>query len=230
MTAKAVSAPHVITLNFHGVGEPTRSLEPGEERFWITPENFHRVLDVAIAHKRYVEFTFDDGNESDHRIGLPALLARQARARFFVITDRIGMPGSLSSTQMLDLAESGMGIGTHGASHRPWTELARTGELRRELIESSQTLQQIVGRPTRHAALPHGLYDRAVLDELRVHDFLRVYTLDEGWSRARPWLRNRYSILRTDTADSIRRLLDSPNRAAGLWPLRPIRQAVKKWR
>lgn len=230
MSAKAVSAPRVITLNFHGIGEPQRSLEPGEERFWITPENFHRVLDVAIAHKRYVEFTFDDGNESDHRIGLPALLARQARARFFIVTDRIGMPGSLSSQQILDLADSGMGIGTHGTSHRPWTELARTGELRCELIESSQTLQHIVGRPTRHAAFPHGLYDRAVLYELGVHDFLRVYTLDGGWSRARPWLRHRYSILRTDTADSIRRLLDSPTRATGLWPMRPIKRAVKRWR
>lgn len=230
MNAKAVSAPRVITLNFHGIGDPGRALEPGEERFWITPENFHRILDAALAHRRHVEFTFDDGNESDHRIGLPALLERRALARFFVITNRIDTPGSLSSAQILDLAQSGMGLGTHGASHRPWTELAHNGELRCELIESSQILQQLVGRPTRHAAFPQGLYDRAVLSELRAHDFLRVYSVDEGWSHARRWLRTRYSVIRTDTADSIRRLLDSPNRTAGSWPVRPIKQAVKRWR
>lgn len=230
MTAKAVTAPRVITLNFHGIGEPGRELEPGEERFWITPENFHRILDVALAHRRYVEFTFDDGNESDHSIGLPALLERRAHARFFIITDRIDTPGLLSSAQILELAQAGMGLGTHGASHRPWTELARIGELRCELLTSTGALQQIVGRPTRHAAFPQGMYDRAVLSELRAHDFLRVYSVDEGWARAGSWMRTRYSVIRTDTAESIRRLLDSPNTTAGRWPLRPIKQAVKRWR
>jgi hypothetical protein len=37
-------------------------------------------------------------------------------------------------------------------------------------------------------------------------------------------------VIRDDTADSIRALLDSPNLTAGRWPVRPIKQAVKRWR
>lgn len=230
MTAKAVSAPRVITLNFHGIGAPERDLEPGEERFWISEENFHDILDTAIAHRRYVEFTFDDSNVSDFEIGLPALLDRRLHARFFVITDRIGAPGSLSTDQIVELAQSGMTFGTHGASHRPWTQLAAENALRSELTASAKALQDIIGRPTRYAAFPQGLYNRAVLDELRSHDFLRVYSVDEGWAHAKSWMRTRYSVIHRDTGDSIRTLLDSPNTTAGRWPMRPIRQAVKRWR
>jgi peptidoglycan/xylan/chitin deacetylase (PgdA/CDA1 family) len=230
MTAQAISSSRVITLNFHGIGAPERDLEPGEERFWITPDDFHAILDVALAHRRYVEFTFDDANASDYRIGMPALLDRRAHARFFVITDRIDAPGSLSSEQIVELAQAGMGFGTHGASHRPWPQLAQDGQLRSALALSSQALQDIIGRPTRYAAFPQGMYDRAVLTELRNHDFLRTYSVDEGWSHSKSWLRTRYSVIRDDTADSIRALLDSPNLTAGRWPVRPIKQAVKRWR
>ncbi|MEW1976059.1 polysaccharide deacetylase family protein [Microbacterium profundi] len=230
MSAKSASAPRVITLNFHGIGTPRRDLEPGEERFWITPENFHSILDTALAHRRHVEFTFDDANESDFEIGMPALLERRVQARFFVITDRIDTPGSLTSDQIIELAQSGMGFGTHGASHRPWPELAREGELHRELITSTGALQDIIGRPTRYAAFPQGLYDRAVLSELRRHDLLRAYSVDEGWSHAKSWLRTRYSVIHSDTVNSIRNLLDAPNLTAGRWPMRPIKQAVKRWR
>lgn len=228
--AKSVSAPRVITLNFHGIGAPNRELEPGEERFWITEDDFHGILDVAIAHRRHVEFTFDDANESDYAIGLPALQQRRVQARFFVITDRIGSRGSLKATQITEMSQSGMGFGTHGASHRPWPELARNGELHGELVASSRILQDLSGRPTRHAAFPQGLYSRAVLAELRRHGFLHVYSVDEGWARSKSWLRTRYSVIESDTPDSIRSLLDSPNLTAGRWPVRPARQAVKRWR
>ncbi|WP_344092922.1 polysaccharide deacetylase family protein [Microbacterium deminutum] len=220
----------MITLNFHGIGTPRRVLEPGEERFWITHDQYLQVLDVALAHSRRVEITFDDANESDYELGLQALLDRGIAARFFIITDRIGEDGSLSAGQLAEMAACGMTFGTHGASHRPWTDLARTGELSGELNDSSSRLTRIVGEAIKHAAFPQGLYNRAVLKELRARKFTRAYSVDEGWSREHEWLRTRYSVIHSDTAATVARLLDSPTLTSDPWPLRPAKQALKRWR
>ena len=55
---------------FHGIGTPRRPLEPGEERYWITADAFHAILD-AIAEAPGIRISFDDGNASDLDIGLP---------------------------------------------------------------------------------------------------------------------------------------------------------------
>lgn len=219
-----------VILNFHGIGDPGREMEPGEERFWVCADRFHDILQAALAHPRPVAFTFDDGNASDVRVGLPALIDADARAHFFIITDRIGTAGSLSADEIARLASHGMHIGTHGATHLPWTELAQRGDLREELDASTRRLSDIVGAPISHAAFPRGMYNRAVLTELRARGFSRAYSVDEGSSRPAAWLQTRYSVIHTDTAESIRALLQSPNRTTGRWPLRTVKRAVKRWR
>src|SRR5262245_37351617 len=47
-----------INLTFHGIGEPRRSLEPGESDFWVGHEQFVSLLD-AVADRRDVRITFD---------------------------------------------------------------------------------------------------------------------------------------------------------------------------
>lgn len=219
-----------VILNFHGIGEPERPMEPGEERFWISAAAFEEILDAAIAHPRRVQITFDDANASDYAVALPALRSRGIRARFFVITDRIGRPGSLGTEQLVEMARSGMRFGTHGASHRPWPELARAGRLHDELIGSASRLGGIIGEPIDHAAFPQGLYDRTTLAELRRTGFPHLYSVDEGWNRTSATVRTRYSVIHTDTAASIRQLLDRPMRTSAPWPVRPVKQAVKRWR
>ncbi|WP_083199557.1 polysaccharide deacetylase family protein [Microbacterium oleivorans] len=220
----------VMILNFHGIGTPGRMLEPGEERFWVTADRFHEILDTAVRHHRRVQITFDDANASDHEVALPALRDRGIHARFFVITDRIGATGSLDAAQLVDLARHGMKFGTHGATHRPWPELAKAGTLHGELIGSAMRLGAIVGEPIAHAAFPQGLYDRRVLGELRRSGFPNVYSVDEGWNRGSAAMRTRYSVIHSDDAASIRALLDRPTRTTRRWPARALTRAVKRWR
>jgi len=57
-----------------------------------------------------------------------------------------------------------------------------------------------------------------------------VYSVDEGWSRGSAHLRSRYSVIHTDTAASIGRLLDRPTVTTDRWPVRSMKLAVKRWR
>lgn len=219
----------VATLCLHGVGSPGRAIEDGEERFWITPERLHETLDVVAASPRPVELTIDDGNASDHSEILPALIERGLHATFFIVTDRIGQPGSLTSSQIRELHEAGMGVGIHGATHSPWRDLS-DAELDRELSAAGKALADVVGARIRLAACPRGSYDRRVVAALRRHGYERMYTVDGGASRPSAWARTRYTMTRFDTADDIAEWIRRPHGSLVTRMTRAGRGAVKRWR
>ncbi len=160
-------ARHTTTINicFHGVGTPERDLERGEDAYWITEDRYREIVD-EIATWPSVAISFDDGNASDASIALEPLVQRGLQATFFVLAGRIDKPGSLATAQIHELSSAGMGIGSHGMDHVPWTSLDE-GSRGRELVEAREVLSTIVDRPISDAACPLGRYDRSVLAELR---------------------------------------------------------------
>lgn len=230
MSRSSTAERRVQTICFHGIGHPERDLEPGEERFWIEPARYADILAAIREHPRGAEITFDDGNASDAELGLPALVESRLSARFFIITDRIDQRGSVSAAQLRELKAAGMTFGTHGASHRPWPALANARLLDDELVRSRERLTALVGGPITQAAMPQGLYNRAVLNALRHHRFTRAYSVDEGWSNRKSWLRTRYSVIHSDTPESITALLNNPNLTAPATPVRAAKLLLKRWK
>lgn len=219
----------LATLCLHGVGRPGRRLEEGENRFWISRQTLDGILDAVLASDRPVELTVDDANASDYDEILPALLERNLTATFFVITDRIGTPGSLTGEQIQVMAEAGMTFGFHGATHAAWRELS-DHELDGELGNSAARLAAITGLRVRVAACPRGSYDRRVVAALRRHGYERMYTVDGGASRVGSWVRTRYTITRFDTAESIAAWIANPRGATVQHTIRVTRSLLKRWR
>jgi len=193
---------HVINFCFHGVGAPRRELEPGEDLYWVGPDQFLRLLDELVTWPAS-RLSFDDGNASDVETALPALIERGLTADFFVLAARLGMPGSLDEEAVRELRRHGMGIGTHGMSHRSWRGLdAATRTL--ELVAARERLSEVVNAPVDAAACPLGRYDRRLLAELRRLRYNRVFTSDRRPARPGAWLQPRYSARQPDTAHSLR--------------------------
>jgi peptidoglycan/xylan/chitin deacetylase (PgdA/CDA1 family) len=198
-----------VNLCFHGVGEPERELEPGEDVYWIGADLFDDVLDIAAAHGD-IGLSFDDGNDSDHRIGLPALQARGLSASFFPIAQRIDIEGSMGTAQLRELVDAGMSVGTHGMRHQSWKGLS-DNDLREELVTARAAISRAAGVQILQAACPLGRYDRRVLSKLHRLGYSRVFTSDRARARNGSWLQPRFSIRHDDTPDSVRRLLgDTP--------------------
>lgn len=217
----------VINVCFHGVGEPRRELEPGEDAYWITAEMFGRILDDVRNWPARVRLSFDDGNASDAEIGLPALVERGLHADFFVLAGRLGTPGSLDDDGVRELKRHGMGVGTHGMRHRSWRGMdpATRDE---ELVTARERLAEVAGCPVEDAACPLGRYDRRVLTELRRLGYRRVYTSDRRPAWRDAWLQPRFSVRHDDTPETLRAAaLEQP-------VARRIRSAavgvVKQWR
>ncbi|MEV6302490.1 polysaccharide deacetylase family protein [Actinoplanes sp. NPDC051861] len=192
----------IINICFHGIGTPQRELEPGEDRYWISEDLFHAVLDEIRAWPN-VRISFDDGNTSDVEIGLPALVERGLTADFFVLSSRLESAGSLDAEAVRLLHRSGMRIGTHGMWHRPWRGMTDT-EAHDELVLARDRLSDVAGVPVDQAACPLGRYDRELLTRMRRLGYTRVFTSDRRKARSDAWLQPRYSLRREDTVDSLR--------------------------
>jgi len=174
-----------VILNFHGLGTPERALETGEVDYWVSPDLFAQILDLAGHLKTEVvtSFTFDDGNLSDLTIGAEGLAGYGIKAQFFILSTRIDQPGSLGRTDIQELQKMGHMIGTHGADHVDWKALGAAGMVR-ELDESRQIITEITGQPVTAAAIPFGSYNGAVVRALKSRGYNHIYSSDGGaWHR-----------------------------------------------
>lgn len=215
----------IVYLTFHGVGLPRRELEPGEDGYWVSEEQFVAVVDL-IRDRPDVRLTFDDGNESDVDIVLPALLSRRLRGQFFPVAHRIGQLGSVDGEGLRTLVRAGMGVGSHGLRHVPWRHLADK-QLDEELVTARDVIADHAGTPVTTAACPFGSYDRRVLSRLHKLSYSQVFTSDRAPARPAAWLQPRFSVGRSDDVAAVQRAL-SINGSDRL--LAEARIAVKRWR
>ena len=195
-------------LIFHGIGMPERELDPGEGAYWISASFFEDILDAVLSLPAAyrVRLSFDDGNRSDHEIALPALVKRNLRADFFVLTGRLGQPGSLDITQVRALQSAGMGIGSHGIDHQNWTRLDPAG-LQHELIASRKMLEELCETLIQTAGVPFGAYNPRVLRGLATAGYTCVYTSDGGIMQPDAFVRPRSSVRRDMALEDVINIL-----------------------
>ncbi len=217
-------------LIFHGIGTPERELEPGEEPYWISMSFFEDILDAVLnlPSPFQVRLSFDDGNRSDHGIALPALLQRNLKADFFVLTGRLGQPGSLDPDQVRALQAAGMGIGSHGVDHRNWSRLD-SAALQHDLAESRKTLEAVCGTSIQSAGVPFGAYNSRVLRAIAATGYACAYTSDGGSMQPDAFLRPRSSVRHHMTLEDVinimkgrMRLKDRIRRSLGMMRKRLI--------
>ena len=137
---------------------------------WYRPVTAAEVLSNG---RRGLHVTFDDGFRSVTNV-LPTLQRLAVPATIFVCSDYGDSGRALEVTELLEeaaahpdelatlrwdevraLAEDGVEIGSHTASHPRLTQLD-DAELHRELSESRERISDEVGRPCRYLAYPYG--------------------------------------------------------------------------
>ena len=189
-----------LILNFHGIGTPKSNVALKEVTFWLDKANFLRVLDeLAQAVQELqisIKITFDDGNSSDVETALPALVSRGLQATFFICSGRIGLGGYLNETDINELTEHGMKIGSHGVRHICWRGL-NNADLEDEIFSSKAALEQVCRSKVKMAAIPFGSYDRRVLGKLKWAGYEEVYTSDGGFANQDSWMKPRNTLVRS---------------------------------
>ena len=73
-----------------------------------------------------------------------------------------------------------------------------------------------IGHPVDEAAVPLGAYDRRLLAELRRLGYRKVHTSDRRLASDEAWLQPRFSVVSTDTAETLETELLRPSSQAKL--------------
>lgn len=118
----------------------------------------HATVDVFRDEQPHPEvaLTFDDGGSSAPEIAR-SLEDFGWRGHFFVTTDRIGAPGFVPATTLVELAGRGHVIGSHSHTHPRRLGMLDQKIIDREWQESRARLGDILGTPPTIASIPGGL-------------------------------------------------------------------------
>lgn len=99
--------------------------------------------------------TIDDIETSVIEYGLTSLVAHGVPAIAFPIAGMVDRPGFATSSQLRELVDAGVEIGSHTITHRRMGRLDPQVALM-ELVDSRAILEDIIGRPVRALAYPFG--------------------------------------------------------------------------
>jgi peptidoglycan/xylan/chitin deacetylase (PgdA/CDA1 family) len=188
--------------------------EPGYLRYVLRKEEFESQMLLLSEHcfqgvnvsqglsntqpGPAVVVTFDDGCETDLTVAAPILLSRGFNATFYLVAGFVGRQGYLSATQARELAGMGFEIGCHSMTHAYLAGLTER-ELKVEVVESKNTVEQVIGRQANHFSCPGGRWSGAVARMARQAGYRTVATSRVGTNSARsnPFCLSRVAILRS---------------------------------
>ena len=129
--------------------------------------------------KKSVILTFDDGYDGMYDYAFPMLKQRGMVGTFFIITDFVGRPGYLTWGQIAEMDAAGMSFGAHSLTHPDFTKIG-PAELRRQLIDPKQVLEEHLGHPIRFLAYPSGKYNAATIVASKAAGYVAAVTVIHG--------------------------------------------------
>ena len=156
-------------LMYHGLHAGESDSVRFDPVYSVTPADFAKQLDWLHANgyrsirlddsenprTKQIVISFDDGDASNVTVALPLLRERSMIAEFFITGDFIGRPGMLTAQDVKALAQAGMGIQSHGRSHRFLEDLDFEA-MYAELRDSKDRLEGASGVPVTAIAFPGG--------------------------------------------------------------------------
>jgi len=138
-----------------------------------------------------VGITFDDALVSAIENALPVLEELSLPATIFVPTGNLGRPPQwpfdnsfynesesvITEKQIAELDKNGFEIFSHTVSH-PFLTKVGNDKLRRELVESKQALEKIVGHEVIGLSYPHGDYNAEVCKTARAAGYRLGFSIE----------------------------------------------------
>jgi peptidoglycan/xylan/chitin deacetylase (PgdA/CDA1 family) len=225
----------IVFLMYHELELAGRALcqsEPGYARYILPLATFRSQMNclkqsnfrglnvsqaLACPQQPSVCVTFDDGCETDLLAAAPVLREFGHAATFYVTAGFLDTPGYMSSAQLRELDAQGFEIGCHSMTHAYLSDLAEA-DLRREIVDAKDRIEQIVGHKIEHFSCPGGRYNGQALDVARQAGFKSVANSEfhANTPATNPYELGRVALLRDLPIEAFSALC----RGRGLWKKR----------
>ncbi len=167
-------------LTFHHIAPLPPQADKIEKNLHVLPADFNNMLQALIAGqyklvfvseladylargekppRDWVALSFDDGYEDFYTYVFPLLKQYNLKVSLYVITEMNGGV-YLTRSQIKELDLSGLvEIGSHTVDHPVLAKLPPAKQMI-ELLRSKETLDALLGKPTKIICYPYGAYDK----------------------------------------------------------------------
>ena len=186
-------------LGYHRVGPlrddhvPTVSAQAFERQLAFLARRRYRVLtldDVVDRLDRQepmprhsVVITFDDGYEETHTVAWPLLKRFGFSATVFVTPGEVGRPGFVSWSQIVEMAQDGIAIGSH-TMHHSYLPLVKPERLPEEVMESKRVIEARIGRSVDFISYPVGGFTPQAQQLVKQAGYRAACTTNRALARA----------------------------------------------
>ena len=180
--------PDCTTLMYHNIaldGHSQIDFREWQPAYDVSYENF--LAHLAMMHKSdssRVHLTFDDGYRSLHQLLVVLKERFRVQCTCFVTSAAIGKSGMLNRSEIRELADLGIKLGTHSHSHI-FLENLTAQQLQAEVLAPKQILEDIIGQAITIMSLPGGRYDRRAAEYAAANGYHEMYTSIPGFCRIR---------------------------------------------
>lgn len=186
--------PKILVLNYHQVQTVNSALAVAEKDFEaqmnylssngyvsITPDELYSGLNGEFElPPKPVLITFDDGYVDNYTNAFPILKYYGMRATIFVIPAFVGKYDNyLTWEQLREMEEHGITVESHTMNHYKLEELP-DDEIRSELLNSKQLLEEKLGHPVEFLAYPTGTYNLHIAGIAKAVGYKGAYTIKYG--------------------------------------------------
>ena len=135
----------------------------------ITLKDLPHTIPGNNIKSKTVILTFDDGYADNWQAFLE-LRKRKLKGVFFIITSQINKPGHLNASQIREMSQSGMEIGSHTVHHYNLSTL-KVSLLESEVVQSKVVLENITSKSVISLCYPSGKYSPAVMAALKTSGY-----------------------------------------------------------
>jgi peptidoglycan/xylan/chitin deacetylase (PgdA/CDA1 family) len=189
----------VPVLTYHNLGEQAKgrlvlAAATFREQMRYLKTNGYRVVSLAEfveftrldrqLPQRAVVLTFDDGYRAFKEHAYPVLKELGFTATLFIYTDWVGAGrGSLSWSELRELAAAGFDIQAHSKTHADLrraqgeTEAQYARRMHAELEQPQELFNRNLGRRSQVLAYPYGRWEEGLLSKVKEHGYIAAFSV-----------------------------------------------------
>lgn len=184
----------VTVLNYHKVDNMNIALSVLPDDFdkqmaYLKENNYHTIntdqlydymVNGTPLPENPILITFDDGYEDNYKNAYPILKKYGFTGTIFIITSFVGKYDNyLTWDQIKEMKANGMDFQSHTVDHKSMTELT-VPQLKDELVNSKQALDEQLNQDTKFMAYPTGTYNLYIAKLVKDAGYKGAFTIKYG--------------------------------------------------
>lgn len=174
-----VTTPNEVTISPEKLRQELQIVKDlGYTTLTLSELNNYLYDNMPIPEKSIV-ITFDDGYTDNYVHAFPILKELDMKATIFMIASQLDSGYYMSSTQLKEISDYGIDIGSH-TNHHVYLDTLSYDEQLKEMKDSKEKLEKVLGKKVISIAYPYGNYNEDTKKAATASGYALGFTTNRG--------------------------------------------------